>query len=113
MPAAPVDARRRPGAASLLATSGYWFGISVMWAGLVAVLAGRQEFEGLVLAAPRVTWATATGASCSGGATQYAFTGRSIAIVVTRAASRGQLRIHVVGTAGRPRVDVDAIAVLK
>ena len=108
------------------------------------------------------TWTTAAGVSYSGGSTQYAstaaasatysFTGRSVALVVTRAASRGQIRIYVdgaatyttvdtyaastayqvqvwsqtwaasgahsvkivvVGTASRPRVDLDAISVLK
>lgn len=107
------------------------------------------------------TWATATSASYSGGSAKYAsaagasasysFTGRAVALVLTKAASRGAVKIYidgvlkatvdsyaattsyrimawqwtwssvgahtvkvvVVGTAGRPRVDLDAFAVLR
>ncbi len=106
------------------------------------------------------TWATATSSSYSGGSARhaskagasatYAFTGRSIALVTTRAPSRGKLKVYVdgtyvgtvdlnaavryqvlvwqrtwstvgthkvkfvvAGTVGRPRVDLDAVAVLR
>lgn len=108
------------------------------------------------------TWLTQTATTFSGGSTRYAsaanasatftFTGRSIALVTTVAASRGAVKIYVdgsataivldtyaattayqrlawtktwstsashtiklvvVGTAGRPRVDLDAFAILK
>ncbi|HXI45545.1 MAG TPA: N-acetylmuramoyl-L-alanine amidase [Candidatus Acidoferrales bacterium] len=107
------------------------------------------------------TWHTASYASFSGGSVRYAtaagaaaklaFTGRSIAVVSTLAANRGQVKIYldgvfvatvdthaastayrrviwsrtfatsgshtirlvVVGTAGRPRFDLDAFLVLK
>lgn len=107
------------------------------------------------------TWTTATYASFSGGSVRYAtaagasasytFTGRGVAFVTTRAASRGSVKVYidgvlvstvscyaasttfryvaysrawtssgthtiklvVVGTSGRPRVDLDAIEVLR
>lgn len=108
------------------------------------------------------TWTSAPSSSYSGGTAKYAsiagasatisFTGRSIALVTTRAASRGSVKIYVdgsatattvnlsaattayklqvwaqtwatsgahtvkvevVGTAGHPRVDVDAFTLLK
>jgi hypothetical protein len=107
------------------------------------------------------TWGTTTSAAYSGGSTRYAstarasatytFTGRSVALVTTRAASRGSVKVYVdgvlagtvsttatttayrsvvwsktfaasgahtvklvvAGTAGHPRVDLDAFAVLK
>ncbi len=107
------------------------------------------------------TWTTSSYTSYSGGSVKYAtaagayatytFTGRSVAFVTTRAASRGQAKIYldgvlittvdcyaasstfrwvafsqtwasagthritikVVGTIGRPRVDLDAIEVVK
>ena len=108
-----------------------------------------------------LTWTTRTYASYSGGTVKYAtsagasasytFTGRAVAFVTTRAATRGKVKIYidgvlattfdcyaasstfryvafartwassgthsiklvVVGTAGRPRVDLDAIEVLR
>lgn len=108
------------------------------------------------------TWSTSSNTAYSGGSTRYAstagasatysFTGRSVALVMTKASSRGAVRIYVdgsssyttvdtyassaayqvlvwqktwptagshkvkvvvVGTSGRPRVDLDAIALLK
>jgi hypothetical protein len=106
------------------------------------------------------TWSTSTFASFSGGSARYArsstasatytFTGRGIAIVSTRASTRGKFRVYVngayagivdmagptqyrtvawqrtwstigtrtiklvpTGTPGRPRVDLDAFAVLR
>ena len=107
------------------------------------------------------TWGTSTSASYSGGSPRYAtkagasasyaFTGRGIALVTTKAASRGSVRVYVdgvlattvsantaatayrsvlwaktwsasgkhtiklvvVGTAGHPRFDLDALAVVK
>ncbi len=106
------------------------------------------------------TWSTASSSSYSGGAARYAtapgasatytFIGRNLALVTTRAPSRGKLKVYVdgtyvgtvdlvgtvryrslvwqrhwataarhtvtfvvVGTAGRPRVDLDAVAVVR
>jgi cytochrome c peroxidase len=107
------------------------------------------------------TWSTTTGSAYSGGSATYAkaagasasytFTGRSIALITTKAPSRGTVKVYVngtyvatvdlyatttkyralawqktwstsgtrtvklvvVGTSGRPRVDLDAFAVLK
>jgi cytochrome c peroxidase len=107
------------------------------------------------------TWNTTTGTAYSGGSATYAkaagasasytFTGRSIALVTTKAPTRGTVKVYVngtyvatvdlyatttkyralawqktwstsgtrtvklvvVGTSGRPRVDLDAFAVLK
>ena len=107
------------------------------------------------------TWSTSTSTRYSGGSTRYAtvagasasytFTGRSIALVTTKALSRGSVKVYVdgslagtvstyahvttyravvwatawptsgthtvklvvVGTAGHPRVDLDAFAVVK
>jgi subtilisin family serine protease len=106
------------------------------------------------------TWSSSTLASFSGGSARYArsstasatytFTGRGIALVSTRATTRGKVRVYingayvaivdlwgptqyrtvawqktwstvgtrtiklvVTGTSGRPRVDLDAIAVLR
>ncbi len=109
----------------------------------------------------RGTWRTTRAASYSGGSAKYArargaratttFTGRSIALVTTRAVKRGKVRIYVngrrvatidlrraskltrvvvwqrtwtttarrtirvvvAGTSGRPRVDLDAFAILR
>jgi hypothetical protein len=107
------------------------------------------------------TWSTSSGSAYSGGSTRYSsmagasatfsFTGRSIAIVMTRATARGRIRVYVdgsssyttvdcygaatsnrvqvwqktwstsgphkvrivvVGTSGRPRVDFDAISLI-
>ncbi len=107
------------------------------------------------------TWTSATSTSYSGGSVKYAsvagraasytFTGRSVAFVTTRAASRGSVKVYVdgvlsatvstysattayrvqvwaktwttsgthtvklvvVGTAGHPHVDLDAISIVK
>ncbi len=107
------------------------------------------------------TWTTSSSSACSGGSVRYSktagasasytFTGRSIAFVTTKAASRGKVKIYVngvyqttvdlyrsstqyrsvawqktfstsasrtvkivvVGTSARPRVDLDAFVVVK
>ena len=136
--------------------AGTWMPGPVLTPALVQTPAGTT---GLTYAG---TWLDASSASYSGGSTRYSstanasatytFTGRSIALVATRAVSRGQVRIYldgsaayttidtyaattaygvqvwsqtfatsgphtvkvvVVGTAGRPRVDLDAISVVK
>ena len=136
--------------------TGAWMTGPVLMPALVQTPAGTT---GLTYAG---TWSDAASASYSGGALRYAtaagasatytFTGRSIALVTTRATSRGAVRVYldgattpvtldtyaattaygvqvwsqtfatcgphtvrvvVVGTAGRPRVDLDAFAVLK
>lgn len=66
------------------------------------------------------TWSTASSTSYLGGSTRYAtlptatatyaFTGRSIAILSTRATSRGQLRVYVDGSSSYVTVDTNAAA---
>jgi len=126
-----------------------------------AVLSPRLVQQSSTAIAYTSTWTSATSTSYSGGSAKYAtaagasathtVTGRSIALVTTKAPSRGALKVYVdgvlsatvdcyaattayrvqawqktwttsgthtvklvvVGTAGRPRVDLDAFAVLR
>lgn len=136
-----------------------WAGNASAWAtGPVLTPALSETSSGVTVTG---TWATASGTSYSGGSTRYngtagnsmsiTFTGRAVAIVSTKAASRGAFKVYldgvlastvdtlaastayrvqvfakdwgssaahtvkvvVVGTAGRSRVDLDAFVILR